>query len=110
MASIRIIEADLETRRLHELMLARLGHEPTDGMTPDVVIVEPAAPEALDALRELRAGRPDVPVILVTVLPPDRRLAELGAVRHLEKPVSGSRLLLAIDQALAAAGSTSSPR
>jgi CheY-like chemotaxis protein len=107
-AKIRIIEADAETRRMLELMGSRLGHEATQDAAPDVVAVEPAGPGALETLRELRARRPDLPVILVTVLPRERALAEIGAVRHLEKPVSGHRLLLAIEDALAASGSTTS--
>lgn len=110
MARIRIIEADAETRRMLELMVARLGHEPTEDSAPDVVAVEPAGPGALETLRELRAQRPGLPVVLVTVLPPQESLAEIGAVRHLEKPVSGPRLLLAIEQALAASGSPASAR
>lgn len=111
MAIIRIVEADPETRTLLEILLTRLGHTADDAAPPDVALVEPAGPDAADAVRDLRAAHPDVPVVAVTVLPPSRSLAAWRIARHVEKPISGRKLAEAIDAALASApGRAGDPR
>ncbi|UGS34741.1 DNA-binding transcriptional response regulator [Capillimicrobium parvum] len=108
MANIGIVEGDAETRTLLEVLVVRLGHELDPGAPPDLLIVEPASPDAVETVRTLRAGRPDLPVITVSILPPGPALAAVRASRHVEKPVSGARLAEAIDHVLSSADSVSS--
>jgi hypothetical protein len=102
-ANIRIVEADAETRTLLEILVVRLGHELDAGVPPDLLIVEPVSPDAAETVRTLRAARPELPVITVSILSPGPELAAVRASRHVEKPVSGPRLAAAIDHVLSSA-------
>jgi hypothetical protein len=100
-ATIRIVEPDPETRTLLEILVTRLGHTLDDTIVPDLLIIEPAGPGAPDIVRELRAHRPELPVVAVTILSPGPELSAVAATRCVQKPVSGRRLSQAIDHALA---------
>ncbi|MGM0575966.1 MAG: response regulator [Myxococcota bacterium] len=65
--------------------------------SPDLVLLDLTMPEmdGFEALRQIRAARPDVPVVVVSadVQPLAReRVREAGAVAFLEKPLDGAAL------------------
>ena len=97
-----MIEPSPDVRDLFTRLLARLGHETTfvaDGGPVDVAIVEPTAAEAAAAVEQLRAARPDMPVVCVSVAPKSAETA-LGCVAYLVKPVHLDQLRAAVDCAL----------
>ena len=68
----------------------------------DLIVCDIGLPgiNGMELLRQLRAGRPDVPVVLVTGAPDTDsaiEAVEYGAFRYLTKPVDSLRLLAAID-------------
>lgn len=81
------------------LALARQG-------TWDVVLLDLGLPDrhGLDVLRELRAGHPDLPVLILTMFPEDQlalRLLEQGAAGYLTKESAPEELLRALDRVMA---------
>jgi DNA-binding response OmpR family regulator len=99
-ASIRILEPDSDTRNLLELLVCRLGHRPTDGERPELVLLEPASAEGTAVARELRRRHAALPIVCVSILPPERRSA-LRPAAWLVKPIARRQLGAAIDLALA---------
>src|SRR4051812_48435915 len=104
MASVVLVEDNLDHQRVITRVLDRLGHDVTvagDGRAglervekqrPDLLIADVDLPE-LDGLQLCRAIRDDpaladLPVLLVTALlgPGDERLATCGATAVLPKP------------------------
>jgi DNA-binding response OmpR family regulator len=114
MASILLSEADPDVRRLLVILLERLGHQPIvldegDLESPppaDLMLLEPAAPERLEQARRIRADRPSLPVVCVSVLPVEARFLTLGPLAYLAKPFSFEQLDATIAGALAAAGAS----
>lgn len=109
MARVLILETSPAVRRLLELRLERLGHEPVlqDGEaaleTIDVALVEPADPETLAVARSLRRDDPDLPIVVSSVRGRSLETASLRPAAHLVKPFALSRLERAVDDALALA-------
>ena len=110
MARVLIVESSPAVRRLLELRLESLGHEPVlwqeDEValeTVDVAVVEPADPETLSFARCLRRDHPDVPIVVSSVRPRSLETASLRPAAHLVKPFAPSRLRRALDDALALA-------
>jgi DNA-binding response OmpR family regulator len=108
MASILLSEADPDVRRLLVVLLERLGHEAivleAGVATPppaDLMLLEPSAPARLDQAREIRAQQPDMPVVCVSVLPPEARFLKLGPLAYLTKPFTFNELNTVIETALA---------
>jgi len=69
----------------------------------DVVLLDLALPDrhGLDVLRELRAAKPKLPVLILTMFPEDQlalRVLELGAAGYLTKESAPEELLLAIER------------
>jgi DNA-binding NarL/FixJ family response regulator len=72
----------------------------------DVVLLDLGLPDrhGLDVLRELSAGRPSLPVLVLTMFPEDQlalRMLELGAAGYLTKESAPEELLRAIDRVVA---------
>jgi CheY-like chemotaxis protein len=110
MARILVAEKHPSVRRLLELRLERLGHEPVawDGgdvavETVDAALVEPADPETLALARTLRRSHPDLPIVVSSVRGRTLETAWLRPTAHLVKPFAVSRLEHALDAALALA-------
>jgi len=108
MASIYLSEADPDVRRLLVVLLDRLGHEAivlgggTAAPPPaDLLLLEPASPECLEQARLLRAQQPSIPVICVSILPPEACFLSLGPLAYLAKPFALDELSAAVDAVLA---------
>ena len=107
MASILLSEADPDVRRLLVALLERLGHDVIvleGGVeTPppaDLMLLEPAAPAGLEQARKIRAKRPSLPVVCVSVLPPEARFLTLGPLAYLTKPFEPSELVATVHNLL----------
>jgi DNA-binding LytR/AlgR family response regulator len=108
MARILLAETNHSVRRLLELRIESLGHEPVvwDGgdvaaTTVDVAIVEPADRASLSLARTLRRADPDLPIVVSSVRGRTLESAWLRPAAHLVKPYAASRLERALDDALA---------
>jgi CheY-like chemotaxis protein len=119
-ATVLLIDDDPQVRAVIRAMLAALGHsvvEASDGRVDlravgpvDLVISDVFMPErdGFEVLRRLRAGRPAIPVLMVTGSPSFRgmdvaRVARLlGARGVLTKPVGMAALAAAVESALTA--------
>jgi CheY-like chemotaxis protein len=106
MALFLIIERHEEIRPLYAAVIRGLGHEATlfEGGTigePDVLLVEPAYPEAFEAALRLRLAHPDLPIVCASIHEPIRK--EVHALRpstYLLKPFSLVELRDALQLAL----------
>jgi len=72
----------------------------------DVVLLDLGLPDrhGLDVLRELHQGRPDLPILILTMFPEDQlalRLLEIGAAGYLTKESAPEELLRAIERVTA---------
>ena len=110
MARILLAEKHPTVRRLLELRLEQLGHEPVAcdgrteiGETVDAAIVEPADPETLWFARLLRRDYPNLPIVFSSSRGRTLETAGLRPAAHLVKPFALSRLERALDDALALA-------
>jgi DNA-binding response OmpR family regulator len=111
MARILIAEQHPAVRRLLELRLEQLGHEPVlwtvgrevDVAEIDAVLVEPADAETLAFARELRREHPSLPIVISSVRGRTLETAWLRPAAHLVKPFALSRLERAVGDALALA-------
>jgi len=109
MASILLSEADPDVRRLLVVLLGRLGHEAIvlggGSVAPppaDLLLLEPASPACLDQARIVREQQPAIPMICVSILPPEASFPGLGPLTYLAKPFALEALEAAICNALAA--------
>jgi CheY-like chemotaxis protein len=109
-ARILVAEKHPSVRRLLELRLERLGHEPVawagDGIEledVDAAVVEPADPETLSFARSLRRDDPHMPMVVSSVRGRTLESASLRPAAHLVKPFALSGLERALDAALAPA-------
>jgi DNA-binding response OmpR family regulator len=110
MASIYLSEADPDVRRLLVVLLDRLGHETIvlggGTATPppaDLLLLEPASPACLEQARLIRTEQPEIPVICVSILPPEACFLSLGPLAYLAKPFALDELAAAVDSVLGAA-------
>jgi CheY-like chemotaxis protein len=77
MKRVLVLEPDAEVRTLYQRAIERLGHAATfadDGGLDalpeiDAVLVEPGSPLELGVARDLRAQRPDVPIVCASIFP-----------------------------------------
>lgn len=71
---------------------------------PDLIILDLILPDisGLDVLRALKENpvTADIPVIVQTIVPDDGSAWQLGIADYLVKPVTGERLMQAVEQAL----------
>lgn len=95
---VLVCEPDPDVRRLLELTVLRLGHEPVSQGDADAVLMEPACPVAQSALRRV-ARR--VPVVCFSVQPREEGLAPPDTVAYLLKPTENGRLAAALAGVLA---------
>lgn len=110
MARVLIVDPDREITDLFAHSVARLGHVAQqwhEGMTvadveADVVLVEPARPRSHAFARALRAARPDIAIVVVSIRSRGGADRELGAVAHLDKPFERRELAQALAVALGA--------
>jgi DNA-binding response OmpR family regulator len=106
MARILIFEPHPDIRALLELVIRRLGHEPTlfeegvsDPAAVEAAVIEPGEGVGMPLARELR--RRDRPVIFASIFPADQELLALEPAAYLVKPFSLSELESALGRALA---------
>lgn len=100
MARILICEPADEVRALFSFVVERLGHEPVHfEQQPassladiEVVLLEPADVRALRIVEELRAERPYLPVVCVSIHTPTPELMRLHPVAFLVKPLKRAEL------------------
>ena len=100
MGRILIAEPHGDVRSLFEFVVERLGHEPfsvtrgDESELPhiDAVIVEPAAPSALELAQSLRARFPDLPIVCASIFPAEPPALALEPLAYLEKPFGLSEL------------------
>jgi CheY-like chemotaxis protein len=101
MHRVLIAESDDDVRSLLELTVRRLGYEAVgaDELTDvDAVLVEPASAVGRSVLK--RFG-PDVPVICLSIYPPEKALEHAASVAYLVKPASSTQIAAALRVALA---------
>jgi len=111
MASILLSEADPDVRRLLVVLLDRLGHEAivlgggTTAPPPaDLLLLEPASPACLELARVARELQPELPIISVSILPPEACILGGGPSLYLAKPFTLDQLGAAISNALGRVG------
>ena len=109
MGRILIAEPHADVRSLFEFVVERLGHEwisvargdDRSELPPiDAVILEPAAPGALELARTLRIRSPDLPIVCASIFPAEPAALELGPLAYLEKPFGLSELEYVLRMAL----------
>ena len=69
----------------------------------DLMLLEPASALRLEQARRIRARRPSLPVVCVSVLPVEARFLALGPLAYLTKPFTSAELDTTIEAALASA-------
>ena len=114
---VLVVARDTATRTFLEQVLTREAYRVLNATSrketlallareePDVVIVDShtAAPHGLETLRQLRAVRPEVPVILIThrgSLQTAMEAMRLGAADYLTKPLAPLFLIEAVSNSL----------
>jgi DNA-binding NtrC family response regulator len=118
MPSVLIVDDEPNIRRMVGALLGAEGYEVRDAADamagvqqalasePDVVLLDLMAPRAEDglgALEQLRARRPDLPVVMMSGragLADAVRATKAGAFTFLEKPLTPEGVLLALGSAL----------
>lgn len=106
MATILIMDPDPATRSLLEVLVLRLGHRPigqmelSEGEIPDLMLLEPASRAGLRLASRLRRRSPQLPVLCVSIEPPNWETRELGVAGHVMKPFRRMQLERALDSAL----------
>jgi CheY-like chemotaxis protein len=105
-ATILIMDPDPATRSLLEVLVLRLGHRPigqrelSEGENPELMLLEPASRAGLRLAARLRRRLPQLPILCVSIDPPDWETRELGVAGHLMKPFRRSQLERALESAL----------
>ena len=107
MAQILIAEPYPEVRDLLVRIMHRLGHNPVcaNGSRPDaaefdLLLLEPSFPGGAELARELREGRPDLPIVCVSIYPPSDEVAALEPAAYLQKPFGLAQLEDAVTAAI----------
>jgi hypothetical protein len=109
MESVGIVEPDDEVRELIVHVVTRLGREPVpwsggDLGHIDALVAEPGHRGALPLARALREQRPELPILFVSIYPPDHESRALTPVAHLMKPFRLEELERALAEVLSATG------
>jgi CheY-like chemotaxis protein len=111
-ATILIADPDPATRSLLEVLVLRLGHRPigqrelSEGENPDLMLLEPASRAGLRQASRLRRRLPQLPILCVSIEPPNGETRELGVAGHVMKPFRRSQLERALESALIPATET----
>jgi DNA-binding NarL/FixJ family response regulator len=106
MALIALQHPADDVRLLIEHALGRLGHEilaPEADDGADVLVLEPASPEDLAAARRLRARRPELRIVCVSIAPPFAEARALRPDAYLVKPFSVAGLRSTVESVLMSA-------
>lgn len=118
MPAVLISEPHLEVRELLERVVEAMGYEalvdePAQTDPIDVLLIEPGSEQALDRARRLRSTRPDLPVVCVSIYPPQLESDLLYPAAYLVKPFSVAELQDVLRNVVAsgtaAAGAASAP-
>ena len=117
MARVLIVEPAAELSELLSLVVARAGHEPlayvgAPSSLPrdvDAVLVEPDARGALALVRRLRASRPHLPIVCLSMELPTPEAAALEPVAFLDKPFAIKDVDAALEVALGGSGGDGAP-
>ena len=105
-ATILIVDPDPANRSLLEVLALRLGHRPigqrelSEGECPDLMLLEPASRAGMKLAARLRRWLPQLPILCVSIDPPNWETAELGVNGHVMKPFRRSQLERALESAL----------
>jgi CheY-like chemotaxis protein len=105
-ATVLIVDPDPANRSLLELLVLRLGHRPigqrelTAGEEPDLMLLEPASEPGLRLAHRLRQRLLRLPILCVSIEPPNEETSTLEAVDYVMKPFRRSTLEQALEQAL----------
>jgi CheY-like chemotaxis protein len=107
MAAILISEPHLEVRELLARVIEAMGAEPlvdapASAHAVDLLLIEPGSEAALELARRLRAERPDLPIVCVSIYPPQLESDLLCPAAYLVKPFSVAELQGVLRNALAA--------
>jgi CheY-like chemotaxis protein len=103
MALIALRHPPDDVRLLIEHALGRLGHailEAGAEAQADALLLEPASPEDLVAAQRLRAMRPDLPIVCVSIVPPFAEALALQPEVYLVKPFSVAGLRSTVQNVL----------
>ena len=105
MALFLIIEPHEDIRRLYAAVVRGLGHEAAffNGLpvaNAQVVIVEPARAESLEAAVRLQRDNPGLPIVCASIDEPNHETQVLRASTYLRKPFSLVELTDALQLAL----------
>jgi len=105
-ATILIADPDPATRSLLEVLVLRLGHRPigqwelSEGDSPELMLLEPASRAGMRQAARLRRRLPQLPILIVSIEPPNWETRALGVVGHVMKPFRRSQLERALESAL----------
>jgi hypothetical protein len=105
-ATILIADPDPATSSLLEVLVLRLGHRPigqrelSEGENPELLLLEPASRAGMRLAARLRRRLPQLPILCVSIDPPNWETRELGVAGHVMKPFRRSQLERALESAL----------
>jgi CheY-like chemotaxis protein len=106
-ARVLVADPDPDVLALVERAVASWGHEThryrpgEDPPRPDVMLFEPEmGPGVLDLARRLAAAEPPVPLVVVSIHPPELAVHQLRPAAYLLKPFSLAQLEGALAKAL----------
>jgi DNA-binding response OmpR family regulator len=115
-AIILIEDPDPATWSLLEVLVLRLGHRPigqrelSEDENPDLMLLEPASRAGMRLATRLRRRLPQLPILCVSIEPPNWETRELGVAGHVMKPFRRSQLERALESALIPAAEASEAR
>jgi CheY-like chemotaxis protein len=107
MPTVLISEPHLEVRELLARVVEAMGFEaavdvPEQTDAIDVLLIEPGSEQALARARRLRADRPELPIVCVSIYPPQLESDLLYPSAYLIKPFSVAELQGVLRNAVAA--------
>jgi CheY-like chemotaxis protein len=108
MPSVLISEPHVEVRELLARVVEAMGYEavvdePSSSEAIDILLIEPGSEQALARAQRLRAARPELPIVCVSIYPPQLESDLLYPSAYLIKPFSVAELQGVLRNALAAA-------
>ena len=117
MARVLVSESDSGVRGLLLAVLRRGGHEtvvlraPGDDLPPgDLLVAEPAYGPGLAHAEALRSRDASLPIVFVSIRPPEDALLALAPAAYLVKPFSVAALERTVDRALTSSAAAAPPR
>jgi DNA-binding response OmpR family regulator len=104
-ARILIAEPNDDHRILYTTVVSEMGHdvvscEASEVVSPDVALVEPAAPECFHLALRLRLRKPRQPIVCASIYAPWPSASLLSPVAYLVKPFGLGELRAALQKAL----------